>query len=264
MARMVLSEGTDLTKPMLEGIYNNAANLSALEKWQETVSRNLAASQTAGFKRTQFSILAEDGVQVGQGKDNLGVNSAALPKGASAVDFSAGTLQPTGKPTDFAVGGDGFFQIQGPSGQSLYTRNGEFHINNQNTLVNHNGMALVGEGGPVVVDPQKGAITVGADGTISQGENQLGKIPLYSFANGSTDLTQVSGGFIPKKGITPQVVEKPQVLQGVIESSNVSAISEMVSLIMVSNAYQASQKLITSHDQLMGQAIQTLGAPPVG
>lgn len=249
---------------MFEGIYNNASNLSVLERWQENVSRNLAASQTAGFKRTQFSVVSEDGVQVAQGKHNMGVNSAALPKSISAIDMSPGALQTTDKSTDFAIGGEGFFQTQGPGGQTVYTRNGEFHVNSQNTLVNQNGFALQGEGGPIVLDPQKGKITVAADGTVSQGENQLGKIPVYSFGNAATDLTQVQGGFVPKKGVAASVVEKPQVLQGVIESSNVSAINEMINLITVSNAYQASQKLITSHDQLMGQAIQTLGAPPVG
>ena len=51
-------------------------------------------------------------------------------------------------------------------------------------------------------------------------------------------------------------------MQGAIENSNVSPVNEMISLIMVSNAYQSSQKLMTSHDTLIAQAIQTLGAPP--
>ena len=66
-----------------------------------------------------------------------------------------------------------------------------------------------------------------------------------------------------KDGVSPTVVEKPGMIQGAIEGSNVSPITEMINLITVSNAYQSSQKLITSHDTLMGQAIQTLGAPPV-
>jgi flagellar basal body rod protein FlgG len=243
---------------MLEGIYSNAANLNMLESWQASISQNLASSQSSGFKRTQFSVNAESGSKV----NASGGNIASQPKSQNRLDLSPGATRRTDKNTDIAIDGPGFFQIQGANGRMLYTRNGEFHFNTENSLVNSSGQPLMGEGGPIVINPDDGALSIAGDGTISQGANTLGRLPLYDFAKGEADLTQVSGGFLAKAGVAPTLVEKPSLIQGAVEGSNVSPITEMISLIMVSNAYQSSQKLIASHDQLMGQAIQTLGAPP--
>ena len=242
---------------MLEGIYNNAANLNMIEQWQASISQNLANSQAAGFKRSQFSVNAAPSA-----KTSTGGSSASQPTSQNRVDLSPGSIRQTDKNTDIAIDGPGFFQVKGPKDQMLYTRNGEFHFNTENTLVNTSGQPLMGEGGPIVIDPEKGTVTISKNGTISQGKNTLGHLPLYDFAKGEADLTQVAGGFVAKKGVAPTPVEKPSLVQGAIENSNVSPVTEMISLIMVSNAYQSSQKLMSSHDSLMGQAIQTLGAPP--
>ncbi|MEI6035180.1 MAG: flagellar hook basal-body protein [Verrucomicrobiae bacterium] len=244
---------------MLEGIYNNAANLNMLERWQASISQNLASSQASGFKRSQFSVNSEPGAKA----ESSGSTATSLPKSQNRIDLSAGANRRTENNTDIAIDGPGFFQIQGQNGRMLYTRSGEFHFNTANSLVTSSGQPLMGEGGPIVVDPDKGAMTIAKDGTITQGADTLGRLPLYDFAKGEADLTQIPGGFMAKDGVSPTVVEKPSMIQGAVEGSNVSPITEMINLIMVSNAYQSSQKLITSHDTLMGQAIQTLGAPPV-
>jgi len=244
---------------MLEGIYNNAANLSMLERWQATISQNLASSQASGFKRTQFSVNSEPNSP----KQAGGSTATGMPISEQRIDLSAGAVRRTNVTTDLAIEGPGFFQIQGANGSTMYTRNGEFHYNpTDNSLVTSAGLPLIGEGGPIVINPDDGELSVSADGTLAQGNNTLGRIPLYDFPQGEADLTQVPGGFLAKKGSVPTVIEKPAIVQGAVEGSNVSPITEMISLIMVSNAYQSSQKLMSSHDTLIGQAIQTLGAPP--
>ncbi|MCS7008692.1 MAG: hypothetical protein NZL93_01985, partial [Chthoniobacterales bacterium] len=130
------------------------------------------------------------------------------------------------------------------------------------TLINNRGHVLIGEGGPIVVDPEQGKITVLPDGTVSQNGNIIGRIQLFDFPNPDS-LVPIPGGFVPAQGVAPQPVENPSILQNAIESSNVSTLLEMVNLILVVNAYQASQKYISTTEQLLGQAIQTLGSPPV-
>ncbi len=68
-------------------------------------------------------------------------------------------------------------------------------------------------------------------------------------------------GIIGKTPVAPQIVEKPVIAQGFIESANVQPLSEMVNLIAVSRAYEASQRIITSHDDILRSAIQSLGNP---
>ena len=61
-------------------------------------------------------------------------------------DFSQGTIQTSSSPTDLAIQGDGFFIVQGSSGNTLYTRNGQFTLNSANQLVNTTGQTLLGNG----------------------------------------------------------------------------------------------------------------------
>src|SRR5690606_23552026 len=96
-----------------------------------------------------------DGLQVG-----LGVSTGAISK-----DFSQGSLQATGAPLDMAIWGDGFFQIQLPTGETAYTRAGSFTKDNNGDMVMHGtGYYMV----PNINIPGDGSITIGADGTVSQ------------------------------------------------------------------------------------------------
>jgi flagellar basal body rod protein FlgG len=67
-----------------------------------------------------------------------------------------------------------------------------------------------------------------------------------------------AGAFI-NQGSDPQPVEKPEVLQGYLESSNVTPLREMVDLVNIARAYEANQKLIQTRDQALGRTIETLG-----
>ncbi|MFP6894604.1 MAG: flagellar basal body rod C-terminal domain-containing protein, partial [Opitutales bacterium] len=76
-------------------------------------------------------------------------------------------------------------------------------------------------------------------------------------------LRKVGGGFVAKDPeVEPEAVDPADfvIMQGYVENSNVSAIQEMISLIEVSRAHEANQKMIQHFDQMIGKAIGTLGA----
>jgi flagellar basal body rod protein FlgG len=102
---------------------------------------------------------------------------------------------------------------------------------------------------------------VARDGSISQGDNLLGRLNLYDFDD-PDQLTRVEGGFFepPESMGNPQALEQVSITQGSIESSNVMPMAELVNLIAVSRAYEASQRSATSHDDLISKAINSLGA----
>jgi flagellar basal-body rod protein FlgF len=248
---------------MVEGIYNNAASLTALERWQSVISQNLAASNVAGFKKMDFAIETDDEKKTQYAQEEFGGlrHTGHMPSRTTSINFSNGDHKPTGKPTDFAIDGDGFFQIRGADGQPLFTRDGEFHFNQNNTLVTKNGLEVVGDAGPIVLDPEQGAFTVARDGTISQGDNAIGRLALYEIED-TAGLTRVEGGYFQApEGVNPAALEEFSVLQGVIEGSNVVPMAELVSLIAVSRAYEASQRAMRSHDDLITKAINSLGTP---
>lgn len=192
-----LGNGTvDATKSvMLEGIYTNAASLSAMEKWQSVVSQNIAASNVAGFKKTDFAIESDPKKKTQFVQDEFGgaKNTGFMPTRTTSINFSNGDHKPTGKPTDFAIDGDGFFQVRGADGQPLFTRDGEFQFNQNNTLVTKDGLEVVGDDGPITYDPEQGAFTVARDGTITQGDNAIGRLSVYEIENPKL-LTRVSAG----------------------------------------------------------------------
>src|SRR6478736_7318867 len=102
---------------MIDGIYKGAASLSALQRWQEAISQNLSAAGVAGFRKTEFSF---QGIGAGETRvDPAGLAGSAersiMPSSASSINFQAGELRDTGKKTDFAINGAGFFQVRGPN-----------------------------------------------------------------------------------------------------------------------------------------------------
>ena len=245
---------------MVEGIFTNAAALSTLEKWQATISQNLAAANVAGFKKADFAIETDERKKTNYEPEAFAArHQGGMPSRTTSINFAPGENKTTGKPTDFAIEGPGFFQVQGQGNELLYTRDGEFHINQDNTLVTKNGLPVLTEAGPLAIDPDEGPLTITRDGSISQGDNELGRMLVYDFEDKDA-LTRVEGGyFAAPEGTDPEAVENFGILQGAIESSNVAPMAELVSLIAVSRAYEAAQRSMSSHDDLINKAIQSLG-----
>ena len=130
-------------------------------------------------------------------------------------------------------------------------------------MVNSMGHEFSDEGGNTIdLVPGGGDPSIDQEGQIFQGEQLVAKLGLFVFEEPVEHLQKVGGGFIAKdENLEPEVAE-PQsfkVLQGFLESSNVSAIEEMIGLIEVSRAHEANQKMVQALDENTGKAIGTLG-----
>lgn len=244
------------------GMYQSAASLTALERWQDAVAQNITASQVTGFKKRTVEFSGTPMGEISTGSDRqTDAMSGLMPKASYGISFTAGETTPTGRPFDVAIQGEGFFQVQTPSGERAYTRAGEFHLSTDRTLVTKDGNTVLSDGGaPITLLADEGDLTIAQDGTISQGDTQLGKIAVMRFDNPAA-LTALGGGtFVAgPSGPAPTAVEKPSVLQGYLESSNVTPLREMVALVQIARAYEANQKIITSRDQTLQRALETLG-----
>jgi flagellar basal-body rod protein FlgF len=246
------------------GIYQGASSLAALERWQEMISQNIGASQVPGFKKSEMTFdavlgaTARTGSEGGFGKD---VNSA-MPRHNLQLNFEPGELRTTGNELDFAIQGAGFFQIQKPDGQTGFTRDGQFRLSPDRTLVTSKGHTVMGDGGPITLRPGGGKVSVTEDGMIIQGDAQVGRIAVFDFAEPSK-LQRIGDGLLgsPDASVQPRPVERPGIVGGSLEGSNVSPLREMVSLITVGRAYEANQRMIHAADETSSKAIQTLGNP---
>ena len=128
--------------------------MTGAETTIDVVGNNLANSNTVGFKAseavfaTQF--LQTQGLGSGPTANSGGTNPRQTGLGSQVAeitpDFSQGTIEISSSPSDLAIQGDGFFIVEGNSGEALYTRNGIFKTNSENELVTVTGQRLLGYG----------------------------------------------------------------------------------------------------------------------
>lgn len=244
------------------GLYESAASLTALERWQSAVAQNITASQVPGFKKRTVEFDAELMGQLTSRQRASGKGESQpcyYPKATYGINYQSGELSPTRRELDVALQGEGFFVIRLQNGQQAYTRNGQLSLKNDRTLAHSSGAEILGEGGsPIQALPTGGSIVVNKDGSVYQGDIQIGKLQVVSFENNARLMTTSNGAFLAG-GMDPRAVEKPEVLQGYVEESNVSAMHEMVSLVTIARAYEANQKLVQARDDALSKAIEKLG-----
>jgi len=246
------------------GLYQSASALSALERWQDVVSQNITSAQNTGYRKrtvnfsTQLSgeLQTDPSGRVGQD----GGTPAVFPKINTGINFISGETLATRRDMDVAIQGEGFFEVQMQDGTKAYTRSGEFRMRTDRVLVSTGGQEVMStSGNPITLLPGGGDMTINQDGTIFQGTTSLGKISVQKFADNSQLKPLAGGYFIPQDGVQPEQVEKPELLQGYLEGSNVSSLREMVDMVLISRAYEANQKIISTAEETMQKTLDALG-----
>lgn len=235
--------------------------MSANARWQEAISENLASASIPGFKKQDVSFEAVQAGVMSQTNPDAQVQFT-MPRFTQNTNFSQGDLRKTDAPTDVAIEGRGFFPVQMPDGGTAYTRDGEFHLNSSGQLTTKQGFLVLGEGGPIQLDPSLGGqITIAPSGEISQGTEVRGKLKVVDF-NQPNQLTQVSGGyFTANSALQPTDVPTPSLHQGFLEGANTSPVLEMANLIGVMRGFEANQRLMQVHSDRMSRTISELGNP---
>lgn len=246
-------------------LYQAAAGMKATARWQEVISENLSSSFIPGFKKQNISFNAIQSGLLAQRSTSTGDLNRhfSLPSGSVSTDFQAGELRPTGVPTDLALEGRGFFEVQLPNGAKAYTRDGEFHPNAQGQLVTKQGYAVLGSSGPIQLDASNASpVTVSATGDVSQGGNLRGTIKVMDFSDYNQLDTAGGGYFLANRPtLNPTAVTNVTVRQGYLESANTTTVSEMADLMVSMRLFEANQKVIQSQDERMARLIADVGNP---
>ena len=120
------------------------SGLTAESTAMSTIANNLANLNTVGYKgsQIQFQDLFYQTVGTNGAGDPLQIG-AGTGIGASAKNFTAGSIESTGVPTDVAIMGDGFFVVQ-RNGANSYTRAGNFSVGSDGFLATQNGEQVMG------------------------------------------------------------------------------------------------------------------------
>jgi len=237
--------------------YIGLSRQMTLRRELDIAANNIANADTTGFKVEQLLL----GTEIGNRARNDAIRPGAsfvLDKGVGR-DFSQGSLEQTGRSLDFAIDGEGvFFRLQDGAGEA-YTRDGAFTIGPQGVLVTKEGLPVLGDGGPVTMDPAGGSITVADDGNISQDGVTIGRLQLARFDNLAVLSKEGDGLYRNASNAVPIDAAGAQVRQGMLEGSNVNPLIEITNLIEITRAYDRASKLIENVSELSRRSVERLG-----
>jgi len=242
-------------------LYQAASALNAMDRWQETIAENLAASSVPGFKKQDFSFVAQKAGLHPVTSGNAASRAVLMSAGQASTNFQPGEMRVTNVKTDVAIDGKGFFEIQLPNGALAYTRDGEFHIDAQGQLVTKAGHRLMGDGGPILLDLNNATeISISATGEVSQGTDLKGTIKLTEFANPAL-LNRLSGAYFTADNFNVGATrsDASTLRQGALESANTSTVMEMANLMTAMRTFEANQRTAQIHDDRIAKAISELG-----
>lgn len=261
---------------MMRALWTSASGMLAQQMNVDVISNNLANVNTTAFKKDRIEfkdLLYEtmDRARVmpdGGRPVNLQVGHGTTAA-ATLKDFQTGNPEETGNPLDFFIDGEGFFMIQGPSGEINYTRDGSFKVSLTDMgkmLTTSEGYAVLDEAGtPIIIDVDISRLNVSQSGELSYLDEEGLNVPtgqvigLVYFENRSAleslgknlyKATQAAGE--PVMALDSMQVSL--INQNFLESSNVKTVEEMVKLIVAQRAYELNSKAIQSSDEMLGIA----------
>lgn len=264
---------------MIKGLYTAYTGMVNQMNRLDVLTNNLANSATNGFKKEGATTQTFDSMYSYRIKDSssyyqntrLGGVSLGAKIGENYTDYSLGGMNETNNDTDFAIGGSGFFAIAytNKAGETSikYTRDGAFILNTDGYLVTKDGDYVLNQNGAwnsnadpnnfIRLNPNL-PFTTDTAGRIYQNDTLVGQIGIvdvedYDYLEhfGENMYQLVDGGRVTESN--------SEVLQGLLEMSNVNVVSEMVEMISVTRAYEANQKVIQTIDSTLDKAVNQLG-----
>ncbi len=216
---------------------------------QATNTNNLANASTTGF-RADFDAFNSLPV-IGPGYESRIYNQDER----SGIDLSSGALQQTGRELDIAVSGSGYIEVQAPDGSSAYTRAGDLHTTSAGLLETGAGHPVLGNDGPIALPPYE-KLEIAADGTISilpvgQEATTLATIDRIKLVNASSeDLIKGEDGLLRAvPGASFEADASVTVTSGVLESSNVNTVSELLDMIELARNFEMHIKMMQAIEE---------------
>jgi flagellar basal-body rod protein FlgG len=260
----------------LAAMHAAATGMKALDTKLNVVANNLANINTVGFKgsRTNFEDLM---YQVRREPGSRDFEDRPMPHGiqvglgvavsGTQLNFEPGPIDPSTRKLDFAIQGEGFFQVLTTyNGQQLnaYTRAGNFVRNANGELVLANSIGSILE--PPITIPEnvpEDGIVISNDGRVQvrqEGSGQLvevGQIEMARFVNpeglkaiGKNLYVETDASGTPLSG-NPMQEGLGEILQGMLENSNVEPVRELVDLIMTQRGFELNSQSIQSADEAL-------------
>jgi flagellar basal-body rod protein FlgG len=255
---------------MMPALWVAKTGLDAQQTNISVISNNLANASTVGYKKSRavFEDLLYQNVNQPGGRSSA---DTTLPSGlmvgvgakvtATQKSFTQGDVQTTDNSLDVMINGAGFFEVELPDGTTAYTRNGQFALNEEGTIVTTGSGYTVQ---PAIQIPDNAvSITISTDGQVSvqlagQAESQiLGQFNVSRFINpmglepvGENLFTETQSSGAPIQGTAGQD-GMGTIKQGMLETANVNVTEELVNLIQAQRVYEMNSKVLSTVDAML-------------
>lgn len=228
---------------------------AALWRQMEVVANNIANANTPAYKAEQM-MFTDYMVKTKSESSAFGRKLSFVQDVGTLRDTREGPLTDTGAPLDVALHDDGYFVVDTPAGQR-YTREGHFRLDETGMLVTSTGYPVLQKTGqPVVFAPNESQITIAPDGTVSTENGTIGKLRVVKFDN-EQQLRKAGDGTYQTKA-DPTELDRPQVVQGMLENSNVEPVLETTHMMTILRNYEGVQKMIDNEQSRSLKAMQVL------
>lgn len=242
---------------MNSGMYSALSGNLAAMKRMDIISNNLANVNTPGFKKDRMTF---------EGMLSSISTPPAVPPAMTAdpviqkenvyIDYASGPVMQTGNTFDLTIDGDGFFVVSTPDGPA-YTRQGNFRLAADGSLVTTDGHPVQGQSGAIRISGSR--IEIDAKGVITADGTPTGTISIVDFPKPYELEKTGSALFVPRNRDLAPEPATGELRQGHLEGSNVETVSEMVQMIETNRYFDACQRVILSFNDMTSKAANELG-----
>lgn len=204
----------------------------------DVLSQNVANLRTVGYRAERLTTDFRTG----------------LLENTPTLDIADGSLSTTGHPLDLAIRGPGFFVVN-VNGQQLLTRNGQFHLDANQQLVDAAGHPVMGQSGPITLNHAN--VHIDASGAITDGSDEVDTLQIVNVSK-PTELREMGDGLYSFSGNNAdQFIGRVQ--QGALEQSNVDPGEQMVRLMALTRHAQSIQRALQAYDAALQAGINHIG-----
>lgn len=238
---------------MESSLYVSLSGQLALERRLETVARNVANMDTAGYRA--------DAVKFSTEVNRAGLDPVSFASaGQTYINRQAGPIKQTGNPLDVAIAGQGWLGIETGNGVA-YTRDGRMQISVDGLLRTVEGNPILDAGGgPIALDPAGGTPNILRDGSVFQNDQRVAVIGLYEIPEGAKLSRMGNSAVVPDQDAQPIFEFTENGLeQGYVEGSNVNAIMEISRMIEITRAFESTNNAMQTAESARQNAIRQLG-----
>lgn len=237
---------------MDNSLYIGLSRQVVLQRAMDMVSNNVANLNTPGY-RTQNPMFKE---YLSQPDKTYQPVSMVYDSGQYNTT-TPGPVQMTGATYDVALDGPGFIAVNTPSGETQYTRGGNFNVNAAGQIVTSSGYTVSSNGGAAITVPaDTQQVSITETGDVFADDNNIGRISVMEFENLQDLKPEGNGLYKAEKEGLPAT--QTRVKQGALEGSNVNSVQEMSRMIEIMRDYQQTMNMMKEQGDRETGAIQRL------